>query len=1451
MFTYIAAPTVTGISPASGPAADSTSVTITGTNLTGATAVTIGGTAATGITVVNATTITATTPVGTAGARDVVVTTPGGSGTGTGLFTYIAAPTVSSISPASGQAAGGTSVTITGTNLTGATSVTIGGTAATGITVVDATTITATTPAGTAGAKDVVVTTPGGSGTGTGLFTFKINQTITFTNPGAQTYGTTPTLTASADSSLAVLFSSVTTYICTITSVGVLTLVTSGACTITADQSGDAGFIAAPQVQQSFTVNKATQAITLAATATKTYGAADFGTGATVPTGLPLTYSSDNEAVATVAADGLIHIVGAGEAIITASQAGDGNYNAASAQQTITVSKATITVTADNKSRAYGAADPAFTATYSGFAYGENNSVITGAPTFTTSADASSTEGSYNITPIVTGLSAANYNFTAAPGTLAVGIASQSITFNPLAAKTYGDATFTLSATGGASGNPVTFSSSNTSVATISGTTVTIVGAGTTAITADQAGTSGAYATATAQQTLTVNKATITVTAASVSREYNSANPVLTFSFSGFVNNENAAVISGEPTVTTTATQTSPVGSYPVSATINTLTAANYNFTFVGGALAVGLANQSITFDALAAKTYGDATFDLSATGGASGNSVTFASSNEAVATVSGATVTITGAGSAVITASQAGSSNYASATAQQTLTVAKAPLTVTPQDAIRAYAEVNPTLIAGYNGFVNNESATALQGAPALATSADSASAPGSYPITAAVGNLFSNNYSFSYVNGTLTVGKAAAVVALGNLGQSWDGTAKNVSVSTTPGTLGVGLTYNGSATAPTVAGSYTVVATVSDSNYHGSASGTLVIAKAAPTIVWVTPAAITAGTALSGAQLNATANVAGNFSYTPAAGTVLSGGTHTLSVSFAPSDSNYSSVVTSVTITVNAAVVADSTPPTVDVFTIPASVTNLTVTISSFTASDAIGVTGYLLSESAGQPAVDAVWSVTTPTEYTFASQGSKTLYAFAKDAAGNVSVPSSATVTIVMADTSAPTMDAFIIPVTATSLTVAVTTLEATDATGVTAWLLSQTSTTSAGDSNWNANKPTEYTFASQGAKTLYAFAKDAAGNVSAPLSVPVTITLDDSVAPTVAPFTLPANASNLTVDITNLTASDTVGVTGYFISESSLPPTAEAAGWTAVAPTLFTFSSQGDKTLYVFSKDAAGNVSTPASATITIALADSSAPTVDSFAIPVTGSSLTLAVNSFTASDAVGVTGYLLSESASALANDSRWTATPTNSYTFATAGSKNIYSYAKDAAGNISSPVMASVTITLPDIIAPTVDAFAVQTSQGTLTGLVSLFNANDNVAVTGYLVTESATAPDAAAGGWSSTAPTSYTFSTGGNKNIYAYAKDAAGNVSAAATTAVSVYVVLRNGNGGSAADPTIADALKALHAYLGMVTLNSDEQIRYDVAPLSNSGMPEGNGAVDFSDAIIILRRSIGIGSW
>jgi IPT/TIG domain len=159
-------PTVAAISPNTGSTAGGTSVTITGTNFSGASSVDFGTTAAT-FTVNSSTSITATAPTGTGtGTVDVTVTAPGGtSATSTAdQFTYTPppAPTVTAVSPTSGQSTGTTSVTITGTTFTGATAVDFGANAA-AFTVNSATSITATAPAGTVGTVDVTVTTPGGT----------------------------------------------------------------------------------------------------------------------------------------------------------------------------------------------------------------------------------------------------------------------------------------------------------------------------------------------------------------------------------------------------------------------------------------------------------------------------------------------------------------------------------------------------------------------------------------------------------------------------------------------------------------------------------------------------------------------------------------------------------------------------------------------------------------------------------------------------------------------------------------------------------------------------------------------------------------------------------------------------------------------------------------------------------------------------------------------------------------------------------------------------------------------------------------------------------------------------------------------------------------------------------------------------------------------------------------
>lgn len=185
-FFYTGGPTVTFISPSTGPATGNTIVTITGTGFTSSGMTVKFGTVSAVFTYIDTTTIVAVAPAQSAGTVDIIVTTPGGTSPNTAAdnYTYTgsAAPVVTSVSPASGPI--GTTITITGTGFTGATSVTVGGVSAS-FTVVLSTQITATVPAGTpAGVVDVRVTGPGGTSANTAADNFTNTssaQTVTYT----------------------------------------------------------------------------------------------------------------------------------------------------------------------------------------------------------------------------------------------------------------------------------------------------------------------------------------------------------------------------------------------------------------------------------------------------------------------------------------------------------------------------------------------------------------------------------------------------------------------------------------------------------------------------------------------------------------------------------------------------------------------------------------------------------------------------------------------------------------------------------------------------------------------------------------------------------------------------------------------------------------------------------------------------------------------------------------------------------------------------------------------------------------------------------------------------------------------------------------------------------------------------------------------------------------------
>ena len=466
---------------------------------------------------------------------------------------------------------------------------------------------------------------------------------------------------------------------------------------------------------------------------------------------------------------------------------------------------------------------------------------------------------------------------------------------------------------------------------------------------------------------------------------------------------------------------------------------------------------------------------------------------------------------------------------------------------------------------------------------------------------------------------------------------------------------------------------------------------------------------------------------------------------------------------------VVSDITAPVVSV-TAPVNNATVSGTVAIIaSASDNVGVSnvefyanGVLLF--AGNVAPYTYnWNTTT------VANGSYTLTAKAYDNAGNIAQSSNKTVTV-SNDTTAPTVSVFTMPSSANSLTVVVSSFTATDLVGVTGYLITKTATAPAATATgWSASAPTSFTFSSTGSQTAYAWAKDAAGNVSARKSATVII---DTTAPIVSAFQLPATATSLSVAISSLSATDSVGVTGYLITESATAPAAAASGWSASAPSLFTFSSTGSKTAYAWAKDNAGNISASRSATVSITLPDTTAPVV-SFTAPGNNSKVngTVAITS-SASDNVGVSRveYYINGTLLYISNVApymcNWNTTSVAN------GIYTLTAKAYDTAGNIGQSSNVSVTV-LNDTTTPTVSIGVRKASSG-VSGLLSVTaTSNDNVGVSrvefyvnGTLASTATVAPYIFNWDSKSVANGSYT--------LIAKAYDAAGNFGQSGTVKLS-----------------------------------------------------------------------------
>jgi gliding motility-associated-like protein len=473
--------------------------------------------------IANATTNSYTIPTNVAGTRFyyVVVTGSCSSSITSNIVSQVVNTSTFTTQPSSSAqnlAFGGTATALTVAS-PGATAYqwfsnsnnsTSGGTAITG-----ATSATYTPSTATPGALYYYAVATGGCSTATsslsGLITVgKATPTIGSMTAINKTFGDAAfTLTApTSNATGAFTFASSNTAVATISGTTV-TIVGAGTATITATQATDANYNAG-SVSTTLTVAKATPTIGSMTAINKTFGDAAFTL--TAPTSNAtgaFTYASSNTAVAAIT-NNTVTIVGAGTITITATQATSANYLAGSVTTTLTVAKANPTIgTQQNITRAFGSSAITLVAPSSNSA---------GAFTYTINDASVATISGATLSPVgigtatITATQAATANYNAGSITRTITVVKGTPTIGSFAAinKTFGDAAFTLTAPSSTSTGAFTYASSDASVATVSGSTVTIVGAGTANITATQAEDAN-YNTGSVSAVLTVGKAARTL----------------------------------------------------------------------------------------------------------------------------------------------------------------------------------------------------------------------------------------------------------------------------------------------------------------------------------------------------------------------------------------------------------------------------------------------------------------------------------------------------------------------------------------------------------------------------------------------------------------------------------------------------------------------------------------------------------------------------------------------------------------------------------------------------------------------------------------------------------------------------------------------------------------------------------------------------------------------------
>jgi len=473
-----------------------------------------------------------------------------------------------------------------------------------------------------------------------------------------------------------------------------------GAHSITAIYSGDTNFSTSTSSALTQTVSQAPTTTTISAPAV-TYNANGIVTVTVTSGSLAVTGNVTLSVDGTpLPAQGLVNgsvsftitKPSLGSHTLSASYAAQGNFGASSNTGNLTVNPAPTTTTINAPGIAFGVNGTVTVTVSSGVLSPTGNVTLTvdngtpmmgsvtvgGTATFTIP---SPSFGNHNL--YASYAAQGNFGASSASGILSVGSAVTTTTITPPTAVTYGanaSVTVTISSGAGTPTGNVSLSVSSTTGNTtlppqglVNGSTTFIINrpsVGNNALSASYA-PQGSFGASSGTGNLIVNKAVLTVTANNASKFYNTTNPVFTASYSGFVNGDTQAALSGAPSLITTAITSSSAGNYPITAAAGSLSAANYSFSFVNGTLTVTPASTITSVASSTNPSYGTSvTFSaaVASSGGTPTGMVTFMDGATVLGTgiLSGGTTYITstlGLGSHSVTATFGGDTNFATST--------------------------------------------------------------------------------------------------------------------------------------------------------------------------------------------------------------------------------------------------------------------------------------------------------------------------------------------------------------------------------------------------------------------------------------------------------------------------------------------------------------------------------------------------------------------------------------------------------------------------------------------------------------------------------------------------------------------------------------------------------------------------------------------------------------------